>query len=314
MKAFTIKVGDKFLDYRLGHKINIASFGKELKGKGYGIEKLQMEGRHVIGTLGRSNKKFFVKLATSEGMSWLTQNEFEWNNQFNKQNSRKNSNFWVPINYDSGYFQKYLFYAIYDFVEGEKITEYGSSNQILLKETIEEIINFSELIQNLDIKNLAPNELSHGLSHWEWFVEKARLWLSDIPKDVVQQYQIRELLKVVENGARELEKRPRHGDLTPWHIFKLTNNKLYLFDAEHASSESVEYYDIAYYIQRVFSILENDKVANEILEKLEDRGYDMKKVKTILASRAIGGFLDRSLRKKPDYKRDQEFKKLILNL
>ncbi len=314
MSAFNIKVDGKLLDYRLGHSVDIKSFSKLLRAKEYEVENLRMEKRHVVGTVHKQNKKFFVKLATSPGMSRLTQNEFEWNNQFNKLNPRGNSKFWVPQNFDSGYFQEHLFYAICDFNDGEKITEHGLSDQKNLKETIEEVINFSELIQSLNVKNLKPNELSYGLTHQEWFVEKTRQWFVDIPKNVVKQYDIEELLDVAKNGAKQLEKRPKHGDFTPWHIFRLANNKLYLFDAEHAMSENVEYYDIAYYIQRVFSVLENRNVAEKILSKLRERNYDFSKLRTVLAARGIGGFLDRSFHEKPNYEMDQEFKELIFNL
>lgn len=313
MKAFTIKVGDKLLDYRFGQKVNLQAFSKHLQTKGYVVEKLWNEKRHVVGIVNKSNEKLFVKLATSEGMSRLTENEFEWNKQFNELNPRANSNFWAPQNFDSGYFAN-LFYLITDFGQGGKVSSHEPNSENYLEQTLDEIIKFSELIQNLKFTNLDPNELSTGLSYQEWFVEKTRQWFEGIPGSAIEQYKVGQLMELVEKGTKQLESRPRHGDFAPWHIFKQSNGKLFLFDGEHALSKGVEYYDIAYYIQRIFGVLQNKEVAEKILNKLRDLDYDFSKLQTVLAARAIGGFLDKSFHEKPDYKIDQEFKNFVATL
>lgn len=322
MKAFTIKVGDKLLDYRLGQSVDLQAFSDHLKQKGYEIEKVWNEKRHAVGIIYKSNIKLFVKLATSEGISRLTQNEFEWNEQFNKLNPRGTSNFWVPTNFDIGYFStkgrsssggENLFYLITDYGQGEQISSHQPGSEKYLEQTLGEIIEFAELIQSLNIKDLNPNELFTKVTHRQRFVEKAHQWLEGIPVEIIKKYQVEQLMTAVENGSKQLERKPRHGDFTPWHIFKY-EDKLFLYDAEHALSGGVEYYDIAYYIQRVFSILENKTVAEKILNKLRDKKYDFEKLQTVLAARAIGGFLDRSLHEKPNYEKDNEFKEITLSL
>lgn len=314
MKAFTIKIGDKILDYRLGQNLDLRKFQKHLENKGYVVEKLWNEKRHNVGQISKDKTKLFVKLATSEGMSRLTENEFEWNKQFNKQNSREKSNFWVPINFDSGYFES-LFYLVTDFGKGKKISGHEPDSLNSLPQTLNQVIDFSELIQSLSLERLNPNEYFTEMNYKQRFLEKTKQWLEAIPQRIRQKYHIGQLLKVVEEGTPNLESKARHGDFTPWHIFNMGEDKLYLFDAEHALSEGAEYYDIAYYTQRVFSVLKNEKITLQILDELRKRSYDFSKLKTVMAARAIGGFLDSYLGvKNSDYKADEEFRDLVLSI
>lgn len=87
----------------------------------------------------------------------------------------------------------------------------------------------------------------------------------------------------------------------------LPNKQLGLIDGEHAHSFGVENYDICYFIQRVYSILKDEKLASKIFHKLLSRGYDKSKLRTVLLSRAIGGFLDESFKPVPDYQTASEF-------
>lgn len=315
MKAFQIKVDGKYYDYRIGQEINLEEFSKHLSSNGYSVNKLWHEKRHSVGLLEKDGQKLFVKLATSDGISINTVNEFKWNEKFNTQNLRTQSDFWVPLNYDSGEYINY-FYLITDFLEGELLAERPIPGYELpnFRKYLEKIIDYSEFIQNLDIGNLEPDEQFMNISHSERFLKKAEMWLKAIPEDVINKYRIIDLFEIVEVGYKNLERKSRHGDYAPWHIFKLSENRLALFDGEHAISNGVELYDIAYFIQRVYSVLENQKLTLEILEALKERNYDFKKLKIVLASRAIGGFLDRSFHKKPNYKLDLEFKNLVLKL
>ena len=87
-----------------------------------------------------------------------------------------------------------------------------------------------------------------------------------------------------------------------------------LFDAEHASSYGVEYYDIAYFIQRVFSVLENEELAQKILVRVLEKNYLRNNLKIVLAARVIGGFLDESLTPFPNYHQAYRFKDWAINL
>ena len=140
------------------------------------------------------------------------------------------------------------------------------------------------------------------------FFDKTKLWYDDIPEDIAEKYQIYKLLNIVEKD--DLEIKPRHGDFAPWHIMEINDGKFLLIDGEHARADGVEMYDIAYFIQRVYSVSKNPQLAIKISEKLGD----LDKLKIVLAARAIGGYLDESLTPDPDYKYAESFQKFILSL
>lgn len=305
LKAFQIRVKNKILDYRLGNELDLNKI-RDFFQKKYRVIKIWSGGRHVLGILKKGNNKLFLKLATSEGISVVTQYEYKWNEQFNKLLPRKISNFWVPQNKDYGEYKK-LFYLITDKFEGKLLAERPGRTKTLknLQNSLPSIIQFSELIQGLDIDQIADNE---DPNQQQWFLSKTKLWYLDIPENIREKYKIMDLLKIVDEGLPKLQRRTRHGDFTPWHLVNLRDGGLGLIDGEHAKSSSVEYYDIGYFIQRVFSVLRNPSLAQNILTTLTKKGYDSEKLKVILAARAIGGFLDESLTKKADYQCSNKFK------
>lgn len=308
LKAFQIKVNDQIFNYREGEKQNLSKV-KSNFGKEYLVRKIWSGGRHIFGELERNNKTYFLKLATSEGISYLTKIEFLWNEQFNKLIPRNSSSFWVPKNFDSGMYEDKYFYLITDKLNGVFLTKEASpttSTQSIIK-YLPKIIELSELIQELDIANLSERE---NIDHQTFFMEKTNSWYNDIPSKVVEEFRIYELLKIVSDNYCILEQKPRHGDFTPWHIMT-QDNRLLLLDGEHAISNGVEYYDIGYFIQRVFSVLEDKTTAEEILLYLKKMNYNITKLKTILAARAIGGFLDESFKDEPNYKIASDFKKWV---
>ncbi len=299
--AFKVIRNGKALDYRVGKDLDLEEVEQFFK-KSYEVKKLWNEKRHVVGILEKENKKYFLKLATTEGISIRSETEKIWDEEFNKYNIK--SNFKVPKIYDSGYYSG-LLYFVTDFFEGEKLAEIGySSNRIL--ENIDEVIDFSEYIQTLPL-NIPVNDAVLSDNHQEWFRLKTKSWLDAVPEEIYKKFELNKLWQEVLEGSNLLQKRPRHGDFTPWHIILLGNSKLGLIDGEHAHSFGVEYYDICYFIQRVYSVLKNEELASKIFHKLLSRGYDKSKLRTALLSRAIGGFLDESFKPNPDYQIASDF-------
>ena len=311
LKAFQIKIGSKLLDYRLSRQLNLKQVQLFFK-KNYSVNKLWVGGRHILGLLEKNNQSLFLKLSTTEGISALTKNEYLWNEQFNKLIPRNLSKFWVPENKDCGIYKENLFYLITDNLNGQLLTNTptkSKSSSILLK-NINLIIEFSESIKKLKLVNLSIEENSNFKDS---FLEKTNSWYNTIPENIRLQYKINDLLKLVTNNIPNLQSKPRHGDFTPWHLMELKNGQLGLIDGEHAKKNSVEYYDIGYFIQRVFTILQNSTLSIRILNQLIKRGYDLEKLRVILAARAIGGFVDESLRPNPNYEINNNFKSWIIN-
>ncbi len=310
ISAFKIKVGNQLLDYRLGGEVDLEDAIKFFEKK-YKVEKIFSGGRHVLGYLQRGNKKLFLKLATSEGISAVTRTEYSWNFEFNKLVPRSKSKFWVPKNFDSGFYKNKLFYLITDRFEGDLIAT-TSKIKLNLKNNIDNIIEFSELIQNLKIKSLKRWDAISTSDFRKRFLLKVKTWLESLPADLVAACNIQDLLTIVENGVANLYERPRHGDFAPWHIFKLKSG-LGLIDGEHAIAGSIENYDIGYFMQRTFSVLKNPQMAQIILDRLVVKKYEIKKLRLILAARAIGGFLDEYLAGQ-DYKFAVKFKDWAISI
>lgn len=303
LNSFKVRSGEKILDYRSGEKLNLSKI-KSFFQTNYNVKKIWQGSRHVLGILTKDKMDFFLKLSTSEGISVVTKNEYNWNNYFN-QYFPKNLPYLVPKNYESGTFENKYFYLITDYFKGKLLCDvdgtYKDSNSLV--EYIPQIIELAELIQKMP-----GSDNDYKMR----FISKVNMWFSDIPVNVSKKFKIKMLLDIIEKGVDDLLSRPRHGDFTPWHLIKLPDQRLGLIDGEHFLTNGVEGYDICYFIQRVFSVLENPDLAKRIYIKLIDKGYDKNKLQIVLASRAIGGFLDESLREKPDYKSASNFKDWVL--
>lgn len=309
LRAFQIKIGNKILDYRLGKNLDL-ELVRTFFEKKYVVRKIWSGGRHIFGILEKNNKTLFLKLSTTEGISETTKNEYYWNEQYNKLVPRNSSVFWVPQNESYGLFQNTLFYLITDKFEGELICPEPKKVNVSKSfiNSIPSIIRFTDLIQELNI-NLP---IIQNYNNENYFLEKTKTWYNGIPKNILDKYKISELLDIVENNISLLQKKTKHGDFAPWHLISLGSN-LGLIDGEHATNNGVENYDIGYFIQRVFSVLQNPSLAKQILSILLNNGTEVMKLKVILAARGIGGFLDESLKASPDYKISNGFKKWVLS-
>jgi len=309
LKAFKIKSKGKVLDYRLGRDLDLNDINKFFSKK-FKVEKVWSNPRHVLGVLRKNNNKLFLKLAKSEGIGAMTQMEYKWNKIFNQQYPNL-AMFKVPNNFESGTY-KGLFFEIMEFFEGEPLCiQYDSPDKII--NYIPEIIKLSETIQKIKISGLERNDYVKSKDYIEWFVNKTKLWFEGIPQDQAQEYKIDELMGIVKKKSSKLKKKTRHGDFTPWHIIKMKNG-LGLTDGEHAISDGVENYDICYFIQRIHSELGGINIAENIFTELIRKGYGKNKLKTVLAARAIGGFLDESLKPIPNYDLKNKFKDWILSI
>lgn len=313
--AFRVKVNGKLLDYRRGAKLDLNEVCEFFANK-YKIRKIWSGARHIFADLERSDRGYFLKLSTSEGISAVGRIEQEWNNAFNKLLTRSSSLFWVPENIDSGYFKKRFFYLITDKFDGKLLVDFPKTDKVsqdLIKD-IDKIIDFSQIIENLKIDNIKRYDVIKTDDYRTWFFKKTQSWFRGVPEKVIKVHQLNDLMVVVECDVSYLEKKPRHGDFAPWHLLKLKDGRFGLVDGEHAKVDSVEYYDIGYFIQRVFCVLKNKGLAIDIFNRLVARGYEIKKLKVILAARAIGGYLDESLADISDYAYVSKFKNWVISL
>lgn len=313
MKAFEVEAGGKKLDYRVGQELDLDEV-RSIFERDYVVEKLWQGGRHVLGHLKRDEEAFFLKIATTEGIGALSQTEAAWNDAYHTAVSPDDtSSFRVPSNRDQGFYQDQLFYLITDRIPGQLLADRPEPGSVVPSFTaaLPGLITFTELIQDLSLPPLSPRE---PIDHQAFFLAKAHAWYGAIPQAVREQYRVSDLLTLVQDHYHTLEKRPRHGDFTPWHVLKAKDGTLGLIDGEHALSNGVQYYDIAYLIQRVFSVIEEPVVAEEIVALLKERNYDLPALRTVLAARGIGGYLDESLKPVPSYSFAKSFQDWVETL
>lgn len=144
--AFKVIRNGKALDYRVGKDLNLEEVELFFK-KSYEVKKLWNEKRHVVGILEKGERKYFLKLATTEGIGKRSETEKIWDDEFNKYNVKPN--FKVPKIFESGDYNG-LFYFVTDFFEGEKLAELtGKINKI--SDNLEAILDFAEHIQTLPL-------------------------------------------------------------------------------------------------------------------------------------------------------------------
>ena|SRR3990167_6103331 len=315
VSAFKIEVDGKILDYRLGSDLDLDEVRKYFEKK-YEVERIYTGGRHVLGELKQGGKKYFLKLATTEGISATAKVEYNWNSAFNKNLSRVRASFCVPKNCDSGFYKDKLFYLVTDRFEGRPLVNYTKTAIVSgnFAKSLDSVINFSEAIGGLNINGVQSFDNVDVSNYKEWFLNKTKSWLASVPGIVSSQYDLEKLLMIVDRGVSKLQVKPRHGDFTPWHLFALDSGKLGLIDGEHAKVDSVEGYDIGYFIQRVFSVVKNARLAEQTFQKLIKRQYSVEKLRVILAARAIGGFLDESLVENPNYLQAVKFRNWVVSL
>lgn len=308
MDAFKIKKGGKVLDYRQSLALDLDSVRYDFSKK-YKVLSVRQPGRHVIIEIDKNGQEYIIKLASTEGIGARTEGEKLWNEEFNKYS--KTEEFRVPKNLEDGYYNG-LYYLVTEKFKGDHLSTLRGENN-MIDEFIDRIIAFSEHIQNLPL-NIESRDLIEHNNAQGWFVEKTQNWLKTLSPDVIDEYRVNKLMEMVKEGSSKLLEKPRHGDFTPWHMIALKDG-LGLIDGEHAHSHGVEYYDIAYFIQRVFSVINRKDQAVTIVEKLLSNGKsNINKLKIVLLSRAIGGFCDEFLSPVPNFKKAQEFADFVQKL
>ena len=300
--AFKVVKDGQTFDYRIPATLNLSDITNFFSVH-YKVISIQQTGRHVTGIFNDGSRDLFLKLATTQGISILTKNEFAWNEAFNK---IPNPKLQVPKNVISGEYNG-LFYSLTEKLAGQPLANPDFTLDPSFTSLIPEIINSAEYIMGLKITGLSKPDLVTGSTPQEWFLNKTKAWLDAIPAPTQSQHGLLTLYGAVESGAHALLTKPRHGDFTPWHMAK-TLSGLALFDGEHAMSDGVELYDIGYLIQRVHTVSKSPDVALKLFLAAEKKGHPTAKLKTILAARAIGGFLDAHLANKTDLILETQFK------
>ena len=311
---FTVNVGGQKLDYRVKEDLDLNQIKKVLEAKGWWVIELAQPHRNVVGVLEKDGKRFRLKLAGSSGMGVLVKNEVEFLTQAS--DLLPKDLVVLPTLVEFGEFklnnQTYPYFIVKE-LPGKPLVNYPETKDTAqLVPFIDQIIQTAEAVSRLPFSLKARDYAGEG-DYKDFFLSKTRKWLMAVTEEIREKYQLNALFDIVKAGTPSLAKNFRHGDFAPWHILLLDDKRLGLVDFEHATSEGVQYYDIAYFIQRVFQVLQDENLAKEVYNRLISRDYDQEKLKTVLASRAIGGFLDEQVGE-GNFAQAERFKEWVLSV
>ncbi len=284
-------------DYREIKPVNIAQTEDYFRSIGYESRGLMLTGRHVHGTLTQGNNTWFVKVATSRGVGIRTRVETAWNKQICK---LPNAPIYTPLVHQDGYINgdPQQYFLMTEYIDGQLLVPDRAPihDTQSLRKHLPTLIAMTRYIATCSITDVPDVEDIDASNPQEWFMQKTHRWYDAIPDEVKKEYRISELVQSIESSYKNLEVGPRHGDFAPWHVIVGSqNDKLTLIDAEHARIDGVVGYDAAYLIQRLFCVLEQPELARSAYELSLQCAYDPRALKTILAARAIGGYLDATM-------------------
>lgn len=292
-------------DYRTEAELDLKKIGLGLDKIGITAVDLNQIWRNVTGKVEYEGQSRFFKMATTLAISQKLENEVLWNNFANSNLGDLELN--VPKIIATGKLNG-LSYYISEFVEGQPLAIKVGKNQPTpeiynLAKYLPKIANFCANLQNNCYLAL-PNQtqflpqISENRTllnnESQILLRKTKSWLK--PTDIIGT-SLEPEVNLIEQNISDWKFCINHGDFVPWHILELASGELYLVDGEHASLKP-DFYDIAYFYHRTFTVAQSPELATEFLKlafsKLnqEKQSLFRKQFPSVLASRIIGGYFD----------------------
>ena len=310
LKSFQISNGVNSYDYRLPGKINPSQLKQYFTKLGCTRIKFSPPtSRHLTGQL--CHPVFglvFLKLSTSPGMDITTRNELDFYRAVTNQDRT-----FCPRVISSGSAVG-RFYYLSELLPGELLVSAPSpaADITKLQQNLDQVFSLANAVSRLTPWFGTLDQLK--INSAERFESKWRAWYSDIPQSIKKKYNLAVVAKEITHLQLNLSTTPRHGDFAPWHFMLLPGGVLKLFDGERAMSESPAGYDLAFLIQRVWSVLAKPQLAHEIYHLATTQTLLPKvSFRACLLARSLGGFLDESLVVSPSYTRHQAFSAWVLS-
>lgn len=256
-----------------------------LQERGYVVENLHQEWRHVSAVVRKNNKDLFFKMATTIKTGKMTENEFTWNEVVGR-NLPSSSPFSVPGGVEKGFFEDKLFFFISEFFENGTLANKYPPKTKKLDMWISSIAKSAYIISGI---RGWPKVGGDRQSMGENLLESATEWASQLQSDTIL------LLEIIEQPKNDIKKVLSHGDFVPWHMYDLGNDKFGLVDSEHGGFKP-KYYDVAYFYLRVRQSLSEVELARKFLLEfmklltMKERSTFWNELKPVLAQRLVGNY------------------------
>jgi hypothetical protein len=291
-KIFQTASGKNYRDTEILDQEQVKQFFEQ---QGYKVTNLKQPWRHLVGILEKDNQKYFLKMATGEGIAERTKNEAQFNHKvFDLITKNKIDFFTVPEIIKEGHYQKHYYFICLYYYPDPSATKEPPNPKNLKKwlSQIVEINHFLESLPNLDL----PWDQSNPDRAKE-YLRKNQLFY-DETKDPT----LKPILDLANSIKDYYKPALNHGDFVPWHLFQ-NGKQLILIDSEAGSNLKPKYYDVAYFYRAVYTTLGPELAKKYLALYLKTISAKEKQIfkplfKSLLAIRILGGRYDTIVEKK----------------
>lgn len=241
--------------------------------------------RNVMAEMILSNRRVIFKWAGSDEVSRNIFNEADWYKKIG-QRLKGVEEFGVPEIIEVGQLEGKN-YFVAEYIEGREL---ASKYPVEERDLSDELDRVAEL--NMWIMGIEGVETDFDVKDEAEAWKKTRLkvegWRDKIDTDLKEIW--KEFLRLQKVSRRGVT----HGDFVPWHLFD-DKGKLVMIDAERGRGRGIRLYDVAYFYQRVFTVLK-EGLARQYLKEVKMRWRFKEnfeeELRPVLASRIIGGYWD----------------------
>jgi len=302
-------------DHRTAASLDLQKVTAYFEKLGYEVKNISQKWRNVHALIQKKETKYFLKLASTEGISSRLINEIAFNEQLNIElEKRTMDSFLAPKIIDKGNYEK-LSYYIAEYLSypllWDKQTRAGE-----LPNKIKEVAKLNLNLLAIDSLKLPRDEEFTSVSLNDRVNRYFSKW-NDFYSDV-KEFDLAETMETLKEITKTFKPALNHCDFTPWHLLN-AENKLILVDSEHASNYNPKYYDVVHFFHRMYTTGGSESIAKQYINTFRNELPDVatknefdQMMRPILAARIIGGFWDTKAEGRNNYDLHIKLKKEFL--
>lgn len=239
--------------------------------------------RYIIFILQRNGNKYFYKELNNKDSD-----RFEGQLDFQKKIETSSVNIILPKLYDYD-LKSEKKWGLWQYLEGKCLAQWQPKN-------IQDLEKWFGPITNLLIELEKIKSFKEEYNIADKMVEKVEKWSNALIEGEILSLNDRDkIINLVKKTRQKIITGFNHGDFVPWHMYEVKFPKFALVDYENWKNRP-KYYDLAYFYHRVYTKLNEPKLANKFLslykEKVRLPQDFNERFLPVLGERVIGGFHD----------------------